>query len=419
VPGAHTFRDFLLADLFAHDENGLATKGAELARELTVGANGLGGLDGSALREYLIQRDSSAKDWVWSLWNTFTIWQKTSQRLPAETVDPQRFRELFHTYEQLLNAPPLNFAIRDFWQSDGVNLIGGLSGHMKTFILVSIAKALLTGHSLWNHFPVDERATRVLYLVPESALGPFAHRLKLFGLLRFCAPDDERLLVRTLSLGRTPALSDPRLLFAARGAHVILDTAVRFAEEMDDESNARQSHEFATLLFDLLAAGARSVGGAHHSPKAFAKESVMSLEGVLRGSGDIGAMLATAYGVKLIDRDQSIVHVENIKPRDFAPPKPFQLQGRPFIDEEGDFRMVKKPGECGSLADEQPPLDKNAQAHGARAAKIGLVSAWLKEDPEPSTTEIRERFSRMGIKTDASTVRGYKHEIRRSSKQTV
>lgn len=148
-------------------------------------------------------------------------------------VDPESYRELFHTYDQLVNAPPLSFAIRDFWQIDGITLIGGLSGHGKTFILLSIVKALLTGAPLWNYFAVEEKAARVLYLIPESAVGPFAHRLKTFGLLKFCAPDDERLLVRTLSLGSTPPLSDPRLLYAAKAAHVILDTAVRFTAAND------------------------------------------------------------------------------------------------------------------------------------------------------------------------------------------
>ena len=40
---------------------------------------------------------------------------------------------------------------------------------------------------------------------------------------------------------------------------------------------------------------------AHHSSKAFEMQTYMSLENVLRGSGDIGALCATCWGVKQVD----------------------------------------------------------------------------------------------------------------------
>jgi len=46
-------------------------------------------------------------------------------------------------------------------------------------------------------------------------------------------------------------------------------------------------------LFGLQRAGARIITGAHHSPNSFGKDTFMTLENVLRGSGDIGAMLVT------------------------------------------------------------------------------------------------------------------------------
>src|SRR5208337_5571615 len=58
---------------------------------------------------------------------------------------------------------------------------------------------------------------------------------------------------------------------------------------------------------------------------SFAKENRMTLENVLRGSGDVGAMLTTAWGVKQIDAASNILHIENIKPRDFQPCGPFQI----------------------------------------------------------------------------------------------
>jgi len=339
---------------------------------------------------------------------------KSKPTAPALQDPSVTYREMFHTWEELQTAPPLSFAIRDFLQNDGITLIGGPSGHGKTCIMLSMVKALLSGKSLWNHFPVLERAVRVLYLVPESALGPFAHRLKLFDLMKYGAPDDERLLVRTLSKGPAPTLDDPRLLFAAKGAHVFLDTAIRFAEA-HDENGAMDNQPLAEDLFALLAAGARTVVGAHHSPKSFAKESSMTLENVLRGSGDIGAMVATCFGVKQIDRDRNVIHVENVKPRDFTPPQPFQLVGRPHIDDTGDFHMLKRPGECGSLVDEQPELNKaNSSKHETRTAQIALLKGWLEKEPSLTAPELREKFEDEGIKVGDSAIRRYRLDLRKA-----
>ncbi len=326
------------------------------------------------------------------------------------------WRWVFHTFEDFEKAPPLRFAIRDFLQLDGATLIGGLSGHGKTLIMLSLAKALLSGgKKLWNEFDVLETAQRVVYLIPESVIGPFGYRLKLFGLFEYLK--DDRLLVRTLSMGPTPCLSDPRILAAAKDAHVMLDTAVRFSSDGDENSAADNQRGLASDIFALLGAGAKSVIGAHHSPKPFAKENVMRLENVLRGSGDIGAMVSTAWGIKQLDASENIIHVENVKPRDFEPPRPFQIIGRPFIDEEGDFRILKRPGECGSLQDEQQPdRDKGGapvQAREARAANIELLRRFLQDDPKATSESLAARFSEAGISVSPVTVRKYRAQITR------
>lgn len=326
------------------------------------------------------------------------------------------WHDVFHSFEEFENAPPLSFAIQGFLQNDAATMVGGLSDHGKTLILCSITKALLAGKGtrLWDLFDVVEDAVRVIYLIPECSISPFKHRLKLFGLYKFLAPNDERLLVRTLSKGTPPYLDDPRILYAAKGAHVILDTAVRFA---DGDLNAAIDNQrgLASDIFELLAAGARTVIAAHHSPKSFERERRMTLENVLSGSGDIGAMLSTAWGVRQIDKQQNILHVENVKPRDFEPCGPFQIIGRPHIDQEGDFRLHKAPEECGYLADELPD-DRNAG--GAPPAKreekqrrVEIVRAWLREDPSQTAEQLRTRFSKEHkVQIAAVTMRKYRQE---------
>ena len=331
------------------------------------------------------------------------------RRFPRE---PEWF-SAFHSPEDFKNAPPITYSIEGFLQNDGATLVGGLSGHGKTFIMLSIVKALLAGPrvKLWDHFPVREKASSIIYMIPESGITPFKHRLDLFHLSRYL--EDGRLLVYTLSKGPAPRLDDKRILDAARGAHVFLDTAVRFGE--GEENNASDNQRgLAKYIFGLLAAGARTVVGAHHAPKSFASQNVMTLQNVFRGSGDIGAVPASAWGVRQLDKERNVLHIENLKPRDFQPCGPFQIIGRPYIDKEGDFRMLKKPGACGSLAQE---LRSNANRGGApksqeRIAKLELVEKWVKKHgPNITSTELVEKFKKRGYKVKPQTARKYRAEV--------
>ena len=176
----------------------------------------------------------------------------------AEPFTLEDWRGLFHTYEEFVNAPPLTFSIDNFLQSDAATVIAGLSENGKTWIMLSVAKALLSGKGtrLWNYFDVFETAERVVYLIPESTLGPFKHRLELMGMLDYVK--EGRLLVRTLSKGPKTSLSDPRLLAAVRGAYVMLDTLRRFGDA-GDENSAGEFQELADQIFGLLGAGAHAV----------------------------------------------------------------------------------------------------------------------------------------------------------------
>src|SRR2546428_7175149 len=142
-------------------------------------------------------------------------------------------------------------------------MYGGLPGHGKTLLGLSTARALLTGNPLfgYDYFKVA-RAKRVLYLCPEVGRGPLSHRIKLFRLLPFVQSGD--LCIRSLSAPDVP-LMDKRILKAAEGADVFLDTAVRFME--GEENSSTEQRVFAKNLFTLLSAGARTVVGLHHSPK--------------------------------------------------------------------------------------------------------------------------------------------------------
>jgi hypothetical protein len=257
------------------------------------------------------------------------------------------WKSLFHSYDDVISAPAARFAIEGFLQEEGITLIGGLAGHGKTLCMLAMVRALLEGGRLFHRFAVNKPAERVIYLIPEAGLGPFSARLKIFRLEQYVRED--RLLCRTLSAKGQLSLTDPRLLDAAKGSDVFLDTAIRFME--GDENSAAEQKLFAESLFNLQRAGARTITGAHHSPKSLGKDNVMTLENVLRGSGDIGAMLATCWGLSQIDAANNRIFIQNVKARDFLPCEPFVIQGRPTIDQTGYFELTEPPGCAGSYSD--------------------------------------------------------------------
>jgi hypothetical protein len=272
---------------------------------------------------------------------------KLMQEMLLGDATSHNWQGLFHPYEEIVNVPPAIFAIDGFLPQEAITLIGGLAGHGKTLTMLSIVRALLEGSNLFHHFGVTRKSERVIYLIPEAGLGPFSSRLKTFRLEEHIR--EGRLFCPTLSAQGQLSLTDPRLLEAAKGADVFLDTAIRFMS--GDENSAAEQKQFAETLFSLQRAGARTIVGAHHSPKSFGKDTFMTLENVLRGSGDIGAMLAACWGLRQIDAASNRIFVQNVKARDFSPCEPFIIQGRPSIDESGYFELLNPPGFAGRLTE--------------------------------------------------------------------
>ena len=136
-----------------------------------------------------------------------------------------------------------------------------------------------------------------------------------------------------------------------------LVTCVRFMPGSEDIEAAKI---LAANTFSLISAGACSVTAAHHSVKSLESAEYMSLENVLRGSGDLGALLSTAWGVRQIDAESNRIYVQNLKPRDFEPCPPFIIEGRPHLDRTGHFAMIEEV--AGELRDYLPRRQRGAPA---------------------------------------------------------
>ncbi len=319
------------------------------------------------------------------------------------------WHHLFHGDKEVEEAPPISYAIDGFLQNDAITMIGGLPGHGKTWVMLSMVKALLEGTPLFGYkgFAVKEPSKRVVYLCPESSLTPFAHRLKLFGLNNHVrGPGHGKLFLRTISVDNDKlTLDDIRLRHAIDGADVFLDTAIRFMD--GDENSASDQREFGNTLFRLLGAGARTITAAHHAPKGSENIAAdrMTLETILRGTGELGAMVATCWALKQIDSSTNTVYVKNVKARDFEACQPFVLGGRPHISDHGDFIMAQPPGMAVAPAvqkhtrtsdrlDEARALRKAGKSTAEIAAQVGVsdrqVRRWkLGADIQPDIADIQ------------------------------
>ena len=286
------------------------------------------------------------------------------------------WRKFFHTISEL-DQGEMKQLVKGFLP-EGVTFLGSLSGVGKTWLALSLARALALQKPFLGVYEVTEQHN-VLYLVPEMGSRALRSRAEKMGL-----PDDDRFRCQTLKDG-VLALDSPQMLAAIDELKpvIFLDTAIRFTAGVEENSSSANASGLANAVFSLLRRGAPAVVCNHHSPKAAGDADFMTLENVLRGTGDFGAMCDAVWGVqharKAGDKDYqqessdlTRLSVRCVKPRDFEPVDPFIIQGRPHIDEVGDFRVIMAG-------------DFNAQTAGNSddTAKL-TISRMVEENPQVS-----------------------------------
>jgi RepB DNA-primase from phage plasmid/AAA domain len=223
--------------------------------------------------------------------------EPASGTAPAATaaVDPSQWRAMFRSVDEMEDGPIV--MVIDGVLQEGTCFIGANPGDGKTLVGLAFAKAIASGTPLFGlpQFPVKEART-VIYLIPESRDRAFRKRCEAFRMPK----DKMKFMCRTISAGVSLELGDPFLLQAVRETKpvVFLDTASRFMKG-NDENAAAQNRALVNDVVSLLAAGAVTVVLIHHATKA-AKQNreAMTLENMLRGSSDLGAMCDQAYGIR-------------------------------------------------------------------------------------------------------------------------
>jgi AAA domain/Bifunctional DNA primase/polymerase, N-terminal len=268
-------------------------------------------------------------------------------------VDVSNWRSKFRNIAEMEQGDPV--MIIDGVLQEGTCFLGAAPSHGKTLVALAMAKAITLGTPLFElpQFPV-KKTYPVLYLIPETSDRPFRKRCEAFRL-----PMDDRFLVRTITAGASLKLTDPDLLEAVRQRHfvVFLDTTRRFNESSDSNSDA-QNQLLVTNVNELRAAGSPCVILLHHATKtATQKKETMTLENMLSGTGDFGAMCDQAYGIRkdeaLYNRGAGALEIDivNLKDRErlmglteLRLAATYKKLGEPrpqsWIDETGNFRAV-------------------------------------------------------------------------------
>lgn len=304
----------------------------------------------------------------------------------VKPIDSKDWRQSFRRISEL-DEGEVPMLIERILPAEGVIFIGSLAGVGKTWVALSMVKALRTGKPLFGRFRVPNTVPCV-YLVPEMGSRAVRTRVEKLGI-----PDDEHFLVRTLKEG-VMHLNDPALtgMIQELKPVLFLDTAIRFTDGAEENSASQNAVGLARAIFDLLRLGARAVVCLHHSPKASVKAQFMTLENALRGTGDFGAMAEVVWGIERARRrngkrwdneyekeSESLtrLHVECLKGRDIPNvADPFIIQGRPYLDERGDFAITK-------LGD----LDVKPEGRNAGERVTALV-AKIEEDNQVSIRDL-------------------------------
>ena len=311
----------------------------------------------------------------------------TSADKDPDPLPPIVWRDQFRTVGQLEKGE-VRMLINGF-MPEGTNYLGGLPGGGKTLLALSITKALTTGQPFLGRtdFTVPH-VTPVLYLIPEVGGRAFRQRLIKFGI-----PDDPKLfLCRTISEGSTLSLNDPALIAAAAEMKpvVFLDTAIRF-NSSNDENSATQNRSLVDAMIVLRQMGAVSVIALHHSAKSM-RENGMTLENILRGTGDMAASADCVYGLlrdeKLYDegRGPEEIDIRCVKPRDFTPPPPFRIAASRKVP--AGTMSYYKPGLASNIDDYG---DLSLVADDTRKTEMmNRLDALLHEDPKRNMKELQE-----------------------------
>lgn len=156
---------------------------------------------------------------------------------------------------------------------------------------------------------------------------------------------------------------------------------------------------FAKSVFRLLKDGALSVLLLHHSAKSTKEAAELSLENAMRGSGELGAFVASCWATRLQEPTkpyESPSFLVNVKQRDFES-KAFE------ITSGADCRLhiVGAPGSAKLTS--KTTADKDGREADALQ--------FIKDNPDMAVREVVLNLKEMGIKRGKTWVGNKRFEV--------
>jgi hypothetical protein len=321
--------------------------------------------------------------------------------LPGKAPDasPEAWAAHYHTRDDMENTPPPEFLIDGFLLLESITAIAAPVGQRKSLFALNVAHALCTKKPLFGYFAVTKQPTRVLYLCPEMGLRSFTGRLRRIGLMPYVG---DTLFCRTMSASGLLELDQLQPEELA-GAVLIIDTAVRYLK--GDENSSEHMRAFAEIIFRIMKDGAAAVLLLHHSRKGTKESSELTLENAMRGSGELGAFVASCWATRLQDPSDSHncrSYLSNVKQRDFES-KPFEVENAPAKD--CSFVIVAEPSTNVVLS------HKSTARPGDEGAR-----AWLQAHPELSIRKAADGLKAAGYKRGPTWVKDRRYEWMQGTK---
>lgn len=316
----------------------------------------------------------------------------------------------FHTKSEALTVPEnVDVVVRGLCNVGSVSMWGALPKHGKSYLFLSLMKALLSGKPWLDYFEVSQ-SKRVVYLVPEVGLRGVMKRLRKLGMVDYLydpvANPEGRLFIQTLSSRDKLKLDDSALLQAVQGADVFVDPIIRYIE--GEENNASDQRILSNKLLALISAEARSVFCAHHSPKAFKDVTDITTQNVLRGTGEFAAFPDIIFGVLKINEETARLYIKCTDARDDDEYLgDFEVEMRPWIDETGDLKLIVPPGTGTPLREQRRNNKSGPKLDPDRQAKIDFAKS-VDGSYQDKADAVNEKF---GSKHSKSTVSGWFKEF--------
>jgi hypothetical protein len=318
--------------------------------------------------------------------------------LPKDDAEPVDWREHYHSFDEVNDTPDVDFLIENFLPRESITAIAAPVGQRKSLIAMNVAKALVSGEPLFGKFAVLQVPERVIYLCPEMGIRSFVKRIRNLGMVPFAG---KTLFVRTMNKRDVLKLEEltPEEI---RGSVIIIDTLVRYIK--GDENSSKDMACLSAQLFRLIEEGAAAVIPLHHSQKGTKETPELTLENVMRGSGELGASMTNVWATRLQDPNEpykSPSYLKNVKPRDYDPkPIQFEVCG---TGSEDDARLT--------FVDSDIPVTLKSKATGNRDGKADAALSIIKANPDRSIAQLEAMLKAVDIKRGHNWIATKKREL--------